>query len=418
MTLKLREREREKLRGTTVEISLLLLLHPNTTFSSFFWSKEVSSSSLNMNLHLYSCIILYLFFPSPSKCNQVINFIDPGSFMELKEFPKFLDTFDRPGGSLSFSLRTSSMSAVLFYALQETNNSLITDYYKHYILIEIVNGRLELSINDGTGIVSLQSESIVTDGFWHDIEVKFSPSLWVINVDGKTKELRPSVTTSKTNSNQTFPEYLSLNTLFVGGIDVRLEFLVLQQGLRMIVAAGGVEHSSLVGCIKDIRVNRKPLGIKESSASRGISASKDCIWKFVCLLEDPCVESAECYQNGFDGFHCVCDENDCTKANYSSYLSSSKSRSNSVSFSTSIDEDERKVKQTEYTDQKSKPKKLKKQDRGPVSSSSPPSSSSSPSSSPPSSVTSSAVSSGKEVTLGKEYTPTLSIEEKKNSGRK
>ena len=173
----------------------------------------------------------------------------------------------------------------------------------------------------------------------------------------------------------------------------------------MIVAAGGVEHSSLVGCIKDIRVNRKPLGIKESSASRGISASKDCIWKFVCLLEDPCIESAECYQNGFDGFHCVCDENDCTRANYSSYLSSSKSRSNSVSFSTSREEDERRVKQTEYTDHHSKSKKLKKQDR--VSSPSPPSSSTS------SSVTSTAISSGRQVTLGKEYTSTSSIEERK-----
>lgn len=249
--------------------------------------------------------------------SQVTSFVDPGSFMQLQGFPRFQDDSGRPGGSFEFSLRTSSMNAVLFYATQESNNM---KYSKQYIVVELVNGNVELSINDGTGVVSIQSDFVIRDGQWHDIKVVFSPVLWEINVDGRyTKTITPSVTTSHASQNRNFSEYFNLDQLYVGGIDVRLEFIALQQGLRVVSTEGGVVGISLVGCIKDIRINREPLGVREASSTRGLSVSNDCLWKFVCILEDPCVNPGDCFQEGLDGFQCLCDsdkDDDCIKPSY------------------------------------------------------------------------------------------------------
>ena len=144
----------------------------------------------------------------------------------------------------------------------------------------------------------------MNDGLWHEGLVIFSPGYLEVTVDGKQRTLRPNPGTK--------PFDLK-NELFVGGIDSGHEFGALQQGLNTVLSEG--PESSLVGCIKEIRVNRKPISSREFKGSKGVKF-KGCYYDFVCLLQDPCLEDAECFQEGLNGFHCLCDHDICTRPNF------------------------------------------------------------------------------------------------------
>lgn len=248
----------------------------------------------------FLCVVIALnpsAISSEAGGDDAVSFVDTGAFVKMDGFHPVSEA-GWTGGSISFRVKTSSQMAILFYSSGAEEKS------KQFVAVEVLNGKTSLSVNDGNGVVVLQSDVIVNDGLWHEVVVVFSPGYLEVTVDGKQRTLQPNPGTK--------PFDLK-NELFVGGIDSRHEFVALQQGLNTILSEG--PESSLVGCIKEIRVNRKPISSREFKGSKGVKF-KGCYWDFVCLLQDPCLEDAECFQEGLNGFHCLCDHDICTRPNF------------------------------------------------------------------------------------------------------
>ncbi|GFY59773.1 chondroitin sulfate proteoglycan 4 [Trichonephila inaurata madagascariensis] len=234
--------------------------------------------------------------------NQPISFVDKGSFLALQPWNA------RNGGSVSLDVKTQTPTAVLFY---NAGVPLKSDF----ISLEILDGKTAVSVNEGNGAVVLLSDVVVSDGIWHHIDVQFSQSYIEIVVDGHAKNLRPGLGDNR---------FFDLAGLFyVGGIELNKQARALQDGLQSILIEGA--ESSLKGCIKNIKINNQLVGFREAEVTHGIQP--DCTWEYMCLQE-PCVQEAECYQDGVDSFRCICELDNCVRANFSSgyklYTKSSK----------------------------------------------------------------------------------------------
>jgi chondroitin sulfate proteoglycan 4 len=231
---------------------------------------------------------------------DAISFVVSGSYVILPGFSNSV----RNGGTLNFDVKTSSSVAVLFY------NSGSVSHQSDFISVEIINGRILLSINDGNGIVVLQSDVMVDDGFWHSVEIQFSPIYLEVSVDGKSRNLRPSLGDNR---------FFDLNDqLFVGGIELNKQSIAYQHGLQSILLEG--PDSSLKGCLKGIKMGQKLIGLRDAQITKGVK-SGECIWEFPCLIYDnsPCIEGAECFQEGLNEFRCLCDSSVCVKQNFTSH---------------------------------------------------------------------------------------------------
>ncbi|GFR30934.1 chondroitin sulfate proteoglycan 4 [Trichonephila clavata] len=211
--------------------------------------------------------------------NQPISFVDKGSFLALQPWNA------RNGGSVSLDVKTQTPTAVLFY---NAGVPLKSDF----ISLEILDGKTAVSVNEGNGAVVLLSDVVVSDGIWHHIDVQFSQSYIEIVVDGHAKNLRPGLGDNR---------FFDLAGLFyVGGIELNKQARALQDGLQSILIEGA--ESSLKGCIKNIKINNQLVGFREAEVTHGIQP--DCTWEYMCLQE-PCVQEAECYQDGVDSFRCI-----------------------------------------------------------------------------------------------------------------
>ncbi|XP_076336058.1 chondroitin sulfate proteoglycan 4-like [Tachypleus tridentatus] len=110
----------------------------------------------------------------------------PISFIENESFVALPALSTRNGGSVSFDVRTQSELAVLFY---NSGNPSETDF----LAVEIIGGKLTLSVNEGNGVVVLKSDNAVNDGHWHQVETQFSPTYVELTVDGESKNIRPGL---------------------------------------------------------------------------------------------------------------------------------------------------------------------------------------------------------------------------------
>ncbi|RWS25499.1 Chondroitin sulfate proteoglycan 4-like protein, partial [Leptotrombidium deliense] len=254
-----------------------------------------------------------------SSANNAISFIETSAFIVI---PGFANT--RLGASLSFRLKSTSEMAILFYSSGSVTQ--LSDF----VAGELINGRISLSANDGNGVVVLQSDVIVNDGFWHDVELKFSPTYMEVSVDGKSRNLRPSL------GDKRF--YDLTDSLYIGGIELNKQSFAFQQGLQTVLSEG--TEISLKGCLKDIKVNEQKIGIKDAELSKGIKVG-DCLWHYPCLTDSPCISGAQCYQEGFSKFRCSCSSDVCSKPNFTLHYKSdeqfsqkSEQKSNSIKLTT------------------------------------------------------------------------------------
>lgn len=308
-----------------------------------FARRPANSSSEGMK-------ILCALFLMSSSCllptslsSQEITFLEPGSFVELDAYSTGSVTpaeVARSGISFEFSVMTDSMSAILLYAAASesqqmssiasradaNSNSLQQQHRQLFIAAEVINGKTVLSMNDGSGVVTLASEVIVNDGVWHRVNAIFSSSHMEVNVDGNSKLLRPSSSDSGVSSSgvagsasvarmpKTLFEQIDFSSVYVGGMHAHREYNALQQGINSINSMGSALEASLIGCVKEMKLNRKVIGIKSGTT---YSTKGTCGYKFMCLLSDPCIDEADCIQEGLDGFHCVCELSSCIRRNQS-----------------------------------------------------------------------------------------------------
>ncbi|RWS29422.1 Chondroitin sulfate proteoglycan 4-like protein [Leptotrombidium deliense] len=232
--------------------------------------------------------------------NSAISFVDTAAFVVIPGFAN-----SRSGASLRFRLKSTSEMAILFYSSGSATQ--LSDF----IAGEIINGRISLSANDGNGVVVLQSDVTVNDGFWHDVELKFSPTYLEVSVDGKSRNLRPSLGDKKF--------YDLSDSLYIGGLELNKQTFAFQQGLQTVLSEG--TEISLKGCLKDIKVNEQNIGIREAEVSKGIKIG-DCLWHYPCLTDSPCVRGAQCYHEGTNNFRCICTNDVCSKLNFTVYQKS------------------------------------------------------------------------------------------------
>ncbi|KAM7285057.1 chondroitin sulfate proteoglycan 4 isoform X1 [Ixodes scapularis] len=223
------------------------------------------------------------------------------SLVEADAFLALARPIARTGGSLSLEVRTQAQFALVAYCAGPPSK-------EDFVALEIVQGHPIASLNQGNGVVTLRSETTVSDGAWHRLGLHFGPSHVELSVDGQVQSLRTGL-----GRNQFFD---LAGHLYLGGLDVASQSrAVLQHGLQ--------SETSLRGCLRHGQVNDKPVGLPDALVTRGLKP--DCVWEFPCL-QDPCQPGARCVQDGTDGFRCLCAPDgeeesesvadDCVRANF------------------------------------------------------------------------------------------------------
>ena len=265
---------------------------------------------------------------------DILSFNEPGAFIQLYGFTHLDPPPNKVGWSFEFYIKTDSHNAILVYATSvniddpidfsssplHTNKQQSSSSGKHenqFISIEVINGKPALSIDDGEGIVNVHSDIFISDGLWHHINGVFAPSHLELTVDrnARTVKQATSVLSDRISTSAQSLHYLDLSSIYLGGVDKAIEPVILQQQVQT-VYLNGLDDSSLVGCIREVKINRKVLEEKQIKLTHGTSKGPKCKWEFICAVDNPCIQEAHCLQSGFDDFNCVCESNICVRENF------------------------------------------------------------------------------------------------------
>ncbi|CAL1614865.1 unnamed protein product [Knipowitschia caucasica] len=173
-------------------------------------------------------------------------------------------TEQRDQNSLRLRLRTSRSAALLFVAAGP----------KHYILLELRAGRLQLKLDVGSGEYTLQSEkaSQLNDLAWHSVEVNHMEQNVSLTVD---KHSHSRVTMASSSSH---PQLSTLDSLYVGG-------------------SGGLHkpflHPDMIGfrgCMEDVLFNKHDLlsSLRPYTGLKTVyEVSLGCSPQFFATEDDP-----------------------------------------------------------------------------------------------------------------------------------
>jgi chondroitin sulfate proteoglycan 4 len=222
-----------------------------------------------------------------------VTFLNDMSFIAFPGLETRSDIF-----SFTFDLRTRSQNALFLYYSGRAYNS-------DFIVVEILNGQIALTVNKGNGAIEFVSNMYVSDGVWHQVEVVVDHINIRLGVDGVRKERR---------SNFGDNHFLDLDGyMFVGGLDVKTRAKAMRYQLPSIAGANA-GAGSVIGCMQNFKVNGLLFGFREADVTKDIRA--ECLWSFPCS-NAPCVERAECIEEGYYHYRCICDRPYCFKTGQS-----------------------------------------------------------------------------------------------------
>lgn len=315
---------------TPEKTSALPATSPSSSMSS-----SSSSPSLQFTAAALTSAVTSVLSSRVDAMTDILSFDEPKAFVQLDVLGHLDPPPNKVGWSFEFYIKTDSPGAILLYATSinispddpidspppnSNKQSLAasTKHEKQFISIEIINGKPALSIDDGEGIVNVHSDIFISDGLWHHINAVFSPSHLELTVDrnARTVKQATSVLSDRISpSSISSPNYLDLRLIYLGGVDASMEPIMLEQQVQTIYSIG-LDDSSLVGCIREVKINRKVLEEKQIKLTSGISKEPKCKWQFICALDNPCVEDALCFQSGFDDFNCICESSVCTRSDF------------------------------------------------------------------------------------------------------
>ena len=214
----------------------------------------------------------------------------PISFLYDYAFAAFPRLNARNRGKVSFSIKTRSKKATVVYNAGPSS-------YSDYVALEILEGRLELSVNKGGGPVRAISKRMINDGKWHQVEMLIDVGGITLTVDN-LKDVTPTA----------FGDNRLLDLVgpfFVGGVGLRARAHAVRLRIESIVnnqAAG-----SMKGCIANLTVNEKPMGFRDVRVTHGVRPN--CLWAFKCA-DKPCMEDDQCVEVGLSSYKCNCQDND------------------------------------------------------------------------------------------------------------
>ncbi|XP_017266760.1 agrin isoform X2 [Kryptolebias marmoratus] len=159
---------------------------------------------------------------------------------------------------------------------------------KDFISLALVNGRVELKFNTGSGTGTLISKVQISQGRWHQLVVTRNRRFAVLSVDNESQVQGESPPGT---------DGLNLDTeLFIGGVTEELKQDVRE---RTGVASG------LVGCIRMLDVNNRMVNLQDSEGDNLFGSGVGECGNNPCQ-PNPCKNGAECQVKEAEMFHCKC----------------------------------------------------------------------------------------------------------------
>ncbi|XP_057686455.1 agrin isoform X5 [Corythoichthys intestinalis] len=181
---------------------------------------------------------------------------------------------------IAMEFRASEMTGILLYNGQENK--------KDFISLAVVNGKVELRFNTGSGTGIVVSNVEITPGRWHQLVVTRNRRLAMLSVDNE-----PHVEGESPRGT----DGLNLDTnLFIGGVPDEMTQDVRE---RTAVASG------LVGCIRLLDVNNRVLNLQENGVDNLYGSGVGECGNNPCL-PNPCKNGATCQVKEAEMFHCTC----------------------------------------------------------------------------------------------------------------
>uniref|UniRef100_A0A1A7XDU0 Agrin n=1 Tax=Iconisemion striatum TaxID=60296 RepID=A0A1A7XDU0_9TELE len=180
----------------------------------------------------------------------------------------------------AMEFRASEMTGLLLYNGQMKK--------KDFISLALVNGKVELKFNTGSGTGTLISKVLINQGRWHQLVVMRNRRSAMLSVDNE-----PHIQGESPQGT----DGLNLDTeLFIGGVTEELKQDVRE---RTGVALG------LVGCIRMLDVNNRMLNLQESGGDSLFGSGVGECGNNPCQ-PNPCKNGAECQVKEAEMFHCKC----------------------------------------------------------------------------------------------------------------
>ncbi|KAM8755025.1 agrin isoform 1-T1 [Acanthopagrus schlegelii] len=183
---------------------------------------------------------------------------------------------------IAMEFRASEMTGILLYNGQEGK--------KDFISLALVNGRVELRFNTGSGTGTLVSKVQINQGRWHQLVVTRNRRNAMLSVDNE-----PHIEGESPRGT----DGLNLDThLFIGGVTEDMKADVRE---RTAVATG------LVGCIRMLDVNNRVLNLQESGGDSLYGSGVGECGNNPCQ-PNPCKNGAACQVKEAEMFHCKCSK--------------------------------------------------------------------------------------------------------------
>uniref|UniRef100_A0A3Q3M346 Agrin n=1 Tax=Mastacembelus armatus TaxID=205130 RepID=A0A3Q3M346_9TELE len=183
---------------------------------------------------------------------------------------------------IAMEFRASEMTGILLYNGQ--------DGKKDFISLALVNGRVELKFNTGSGTGTLISNVEISQGRWHQLVVNRNRRTAMLSVDNEQQIMGESPRGT---------DGLNLDThLFIGGVPEEMKQDVRE---RTAVATG------LVGCIRLLDVNNRVLNLQERKGDRIYGSGVGECGNNPCQ-PNPCRNGGACQVKEAEMFHCKCSK--------------------------------------------------------------------------------------------------------------
>ncbi|XP_067381825.1 agrin isoform X9 [Channa argus] len=183
---------------------------------------------------------------------------------------------------IAMEFRASEMTGILLYNGQ--------DGKKDFISLALVNGRVELRFNTGSGTGTVVSTVQISQGRWHQLVVTRNRRNAMLSVDNE-----PHIEGESPRGT----DGLNLDThLFIGGVPEEMKQDVRE---RTAVATG------LVGCIRLLDVNNRVLNLQETGGDSLYGSGVGECGNNPCQ-PNPCKNGAACRVKEAEMFHCTCSK--------------------------------------------------------------------------------------------------------------
>ncbi|XP_034551694.1 agrin isoform X2 [Notolabrus celidotus] len=215
-----------------------------------------------------------------SVCEKVIHYFIPSfggqSYLAFQTMSAYHTV------RIAMEFRASEMTGILLYNGQEGK--------KDFISLSLVNGKVELKFNTGSGTGTVVSKVEITPGRWHQLVVTRNRRNAMLSVDNEQHIEGESPRGT---------DGLNLDThLFIGGV---LEEMRTDVRERTGVSTG------LVGCIRLLDVNNRMLNLQESGGDSLYGSGVGECGNNPCQ-PNPCKNSAACQVKEAEMFHCKCSK--------------------------------------------------------------------------------------------------------------